>query len=111
MATIGGRAGRYVPEFDWRIALAENTFRAIEWLWCWREFSLPVVAVVVAYKTGHPGLALTAGLTTVCFIVLLLITRPTVVAGAVRRCRALPGADPTHRVAAGVSRSGLGEAA
>lgn len=88
MATIGGRAGRYVPEFDWRIALAEHTFRAIERLWSWREFSLPVLAIVVAYKTRHPGLAFTAGSLMVCAVVLLLLTRPRTVVGAVRRCRA-----------------------
>ncbi len=87
MAIIGGRAGRYVPEFDWRIALGEQTFRAIERLWCWREFSLPVLAVVVAYKTGHPGPAFTAGLAMVCSIVLLLLTRPRMILGAVRCCR------------------------
>ena len=88
MAIIGGRAGRYVPEFDWRIALAEHTFQAIERLWCSREFTLPVLAVVVAYKTGHPGLAFTAGTSMVCAVVLLLLTRPRTLVGAGRRCRA-----------------------
>jgi hypothetical protein len=88
MATIGGRAGRYVPEFDWAVAIADHVFRAVARLWCWREFSLPVTAVVVAYKSGHPDLALTAASAIVFTVVLLLLTRPGVVVRAVRRCRA-----------------------
>lgn len=87
MVTIGGRAGRYVPEFDWRIALGEQAFRAVERLWCWREFSLPVIAVIVASKTGHPELALTAGLSMVCAVVLLLLTRQRTFVAVLRRCR------------------------
>lgn len=88
MATIGGRAGRYVSGPDWRIALVEQLFRAIERLWCWREFSLPAIAVGVAYKAGHPGLAFMAGTLLVCILVLLLLTHPRVVIGALLRCRA-----------------------
>jgi hypothetical protein len=87
MATINGRAGRYVPEFDWRIALGEHTVWAIQRLWCWREFSLPAVAVLVADETGHPALAFTAGMSMLIAVVLLLGTRPRTVLGVVRRCR------------------------
>lgn len=88
MAIMGGRAGRYVPGSDWRIALGEHTFQAIQRLWCWREFSVPVLGVVVAYKTKHPGLASMAIALMVCAVVLLLLTRPGIVLGVVRRCRA-----------------------
>lgn len=88
MATIGGRAGRYVPEFDWAIAIADHAFRAVARLWCCREFSLPAIAVVVAYKSGHQDLALTAAVVIVCAVVLLLLTRPRIVVRAIRRCRA-----------------------
>jgi FtsK/SpoIIIE family len=88
MTTIGGRAGRYVPESDWLIALMDQLFRAIERLWCWREFSVPLAAVLIAYKTHHPGLALSAATLMVCVVVLLLLTRPRILLRALRRCRA-----------------------
>ena len=87
MATIGGRAGRHVLEFDWRIALADTLIVVLQRLWCWREFSVPATAVMVAYKTGHRGLALTAGLLMASAIVLILLTRPRKILAAVRRCR------------------------
>jgi hypothetical protein len=87
MATIGGHAGRYVPEPDWRIMLLEQLFRAIERLWCWREFSVPVLAVLIAYKARHPDLALSAGLLMACLLVLLLFTRPRTILDVARRCR------------------------
>lgn len=88
MAIMGGRAGRYVPGSDWRIALGEHTFQAIQRLWCWREFSVPVLGVVVAFKTGHPGAASVAVALMVCAVVLLLIIRPRVAVRTFRRCRA-----------------------
>lgn len=58
MALNSGRTGRYVPEFDWRVALAEYTFRLFEWLWCWRELSLPGArrACGLRDRESRPGL-------------------------------------------------------
>ena len=67
-----------------RIMLLEQLFRAIERLWCWREFSVPALAELIAYKAHHPDLALLAGLLMVCVLVLLLFTRPRTVLDAVR---------------------------
>jgi hypothetical protein len=88
MAAISGRAGRYVPERDWRILLAEHTLRAIERVWCWREFSVPVIALAVAYKTGHPDLAGSAAVVLVIAAGLVLLYRRKVIVGAFGRCRA-----------------------
>lgn len=88
MAIMSGRAGRYVPGSDWRIALGEHTVQAIQRLWCWREFSVPVLGVVAAYKTGHPGAGSIALTLMVCAVVLLLIIRPRVAVRTFRRCRA-----------------------
>lgn len=88
MAILGGRAGRYVPGSDWRIALGEHTVQAIQRLWCWREFSVPILGVVAAYKTGHPGVASMAVALIACAVVLLLIIRPGTVMRTFRRCRA-----------------------
>lgn len=87
MAVYGGRAGRYVPGVDWRIALADHTLRAAQRVWCWREFSLPVLAVTAADKTGHRALASAAGGLLVCVVLLLLLIRPRSVVWAWRRCR------------------------
>lgn len=88
MATFGGRAGRYVPGPNWQLALIEHGARVLQRVWCWREFSLPIIAVVVAYKSGHQALAVLAGTLMVCVVVLLLLARPGAIVRAVRRCRA-----------------------
>jgi hypothetical protein len=87
MATIGGRAGRYVPGSDWRIMLADHTLRAMQRIWCWREFSLPLLAMVAAYKTGHPALASMALTLVIGVVVLLLLARPRTLTRTFRRCR------------------------
>jgi hypothetical protein len=88
MALIGGRAGRYVPGGDWRITLADHTLRATQRIWCWREFSVPALVVITAYKTGHRALAFDAAALLICVVVLLLLTHPRGLARAWRRCRA-----------------------
>jgi hypothetical protein len=88
MTTMGGRAGRHVPESDLLITLMDQLFHAVERLWCWREFSVPLLTVILAYKTRHPGVAVLAATVTVGVVVLLLLTRPRALPRAVRRCKA-----------------------
>lgn len=88
MAIIGGRAGRYVSGSDWRVALVDHTLRAVQRIWCWREFSLPLLTVAAAYKTGHPALGSMAVTVLICVVVLLLLTRPRTLTRTFRRCRA-----------------------
>jgi hypothetical protein len=92
MATIGRRAGRFVPEHDAGVAALEDALEMIEelWcrLWCWREFNLPVLAVAGAYVTGHHVLALAAGCSMLCAVVLLRLARPEILADVAGRCRA-----------------------
>jgi hypothetical protein len=88
MTSFGGRAGRYVPGPDWQLALIEYAVRVMQRVWCWREFSLPIIAVVVIYKSGHQNLAVLAATLMLCVVVLLLLARPAALMGAVRRCRA-----------------------
>jgi|GEM_PF-6864302 len=88
MSTIGGSAGRYVPEPSLVISLADELSYVLLRVWCWREFSLPLLGVVVAYKTGHRALAAAVGSLLVSLVVLLLLTRPRKVLAALRRCRA-----------------------
>lgn len=87
MTTITGRAGRYEPDADWRMKLFQHTFVAILRLWCWREFSLPVLAVLVVDQSGHPTLAFTAALVLGCTFVLLHFTNRDMVVDAFHRCR------------------------
>jgi hypothetical protein len=88
MATMTGRVGRYEPDSDWRIAIFQYAFVAMLRVWCWREFGLPALAVLVVDQSGHPGLAFTGGLMIVCVVVLLLLTRRATIVRAWRRCRA-----------------------
>jgi hypothetical protein len=88
MTTFGGRAGRYVPGPNWQLALIEHGVRVIQRVWCWREFSLPLIALVVTYKSGHQNLAVLVATLMLCVVVLLLLARPRTVVGAVQRCRA-----------------------
>jgi hypothetical protein len=87
MAIIGGRAGRYVPGPDWRLAVLDHAAHVVQRLWCWREFSLPVLAVVVADKTGHQAVASVAVALLMFVVVLLLLIRPRALLRAWRRCR------------------------
>jgi hypothetical protein len=82
------RAGRYEPELEdgWARFLV-GTCRGLAWLWCWRELSIPALALIIIYKTGHRDLALTAGTLLVGALVLLLATRPRTVVRALKRCR------------------------
>lgn len=88
MATIRRRAGRYVPAPEGWTWLADYAHEAAGRVWCWREFSLPVLAVLAARWTGHHTLALIAGTLMVSAFALLLLIRPSVVGAAWRRCRA-----------------------
>lgn len=89
MELLGGRAGRYEPELeDWRETLAVHAFRVVLRLWCWRELSLPALALVVLYKTGHVDLAIGIGALLLCAIVLLLFICPRTLVRVLRRCRA-----------------------
>jgi hypothetical protein len=88
MATVDRRAGLYVAEPDGWGQLVEQLVRLIGRLWCWREFSVPVIAVVVTYETGHPTVALAGGFVVICTVVLLLFARQRIVIDAAGRCNA-----------------------
>lgn len=81
------QTGRLVPEADWAVILFDHLFHVVQRLWCWREFSLPVVAIVIAAAAHDPDLALTMALVSVICAVLLLLTRPRMIASAFKRCR------------------------
>lgn len=87
MSPMIRQAGRFVPEADWVIILFDQLIHAVQRLWCWREFSLPVGAVVIADAAHDPDLSLTIALISVICVVLLLLTRPTMIASAFKRCR------------------------
>jgi hypothetical protein len=87
MASTMTSNGQFVAETDGPGAFFDGLGRTIARLWCWREFSLPAVAVGVAYGT-HSDLGLTVALAVVIASVLLLFTRPRMVASAFDRCSA-----------------------
>ncbi len=90
------QSGQFVPEVDLAVRVLEHLGTAVQRLWCWREFSLPALAVVVAYKAHDPDLALTIALVVVIAGMLLLLTRPSTVASAFARCRARSRALSRH---------------
>ena len=79
--------GQAPPEFGLALMVCEALSRALARLWCWREFSLAPSAAVVAYASSDPNLALAIMLVSIIGGMLLLLTRPRVVAGALSRCR------------------------
>jgi hypothetical protein len=70
--------------------------RSVQRLWCWREFSVPVGAVLGAYAAGWPDLALVGALVVVIAGVLLAAVRPRMIASAYRRCRVRSHILSTH---------------
>ena len=47
MAPTMRRAGQYVPEPDFLLSAFDHVITAVQRLWCWREFSVPLAAVIV----------------------------------------------------------------
>lgn len=82
------RTGRRVPEASLAAGLMEQFSTGLMRLWCWREFSVPAVCVLVAHATGHHDLAVIMALGALIAGVLLLVTRPRMIASAFGRCLA-----------------------
>lgn len=82
------QTGRFVAEADWAVVVFDHLARVVQRLWCWREFTLPVLTVLITYEAHEPDLALTMALVVVTGVTLLLLTRPSLIASAFARCRA-----------------------
>jgi hypothetical protein len=87
MASTMTSNGQFVADTDGTAAFFDGLGRTVARLWCWREFSLPAIAIGVAYST-HSDLGLTVALAVVIAGVLLLSTRPRMIASAFDRCSA-----------------------
>ncbi len=88
MTPTSVRTGRYLAEPDVWSTLIEQLAIVVRRAWCWRELTLPALAIAVVYKTGDRGLAFMAATLMLCVVVLLLLSRRDVVFGVVRRCSA-----------------------
>lgn len=87
MASTMTSNGQFVGDPDGPSAFFDGLGRALARLWCWREFSVPAIAIGVGYST-HSDVGLTVALTVVIAGVLLLFMRPRMVASAFDRCSA-----------------------
>ncbi|MGH2843007.1 MAG: FtsK/SpoIIIE domain-containing protein [Solirubrobacteraceae bacterium] len=80
------QAGDHVPDQgSW---IGEHFFRTIARIWCWREFTLPVLTVIGLDDSGHHVLGHELLGLIVLVLVPLLLFRPSVVLRAWRRCHA-----------------------